>query len=424
MTAWECIRCSASAPGRWARSAGITQISKVVVCAALVSCLSTAALALTLDGPSGRIANATSNVPSFDTSAGGSASANATIDGERSSAPGGFVEWANNGPSGFVVATFSYTLNAPYNVKGFQLWNDRGQVDTGIEDFELAFLDSSGLQIGTYAGSASQPSDTLGVGPGEWFSFPAFQDVSEINLRIVSSFGVVSNQFREVVFSAECCNADTDGDGSVGGNDLQIFLPCMNQAAVPGHACEPADVNCDGWIDNSDVDVVMCELLTPGSPACCPDPSVSTASPGVFCIDGPGDGSDWSWQVDNLASVDVAGPTSPSTVVDLRNAYVDSITSSGIPGLGCVAGPGSACFTVTYPAPFQFWVGPPGGPVTCLVSSGVPGCPFNPMIYEEAFFPVPLPGLTTWGAAIAVLALTSAALVLVYRRRGAVGRAS
>ncbi|HIF95784.1 MAG TPA: pentapeptide repeat-containing protein [Myxococcales bacterium] len=145
-------------------------------------------------------------------------------------------------------------------------------------------------------------------------------------------------------------------------------------------------------------------------------PNVSTQSPGVFCIDADGDGSDWSWQLDANAPVTVTGPV-PSAAVDLRDAFVSSVNLAAIAGLSATPGPGAACFTVAYSSPFQFWVGPPGGPVTCLLAGNPLGCSFNPMIYEQAFLPVPVPALGPWGLTAVVGALAAIAVIVGSRRR-------
>jgi uncharacterized protein YjbI with pentapeptide repeats len=145
-------------------------------------------------------------------------------------------------------------------------------------------------------------------------------------------------------------------------------------------------------------------------------PNVSTQSPGVFCIDADGDGSDWSWQLDANAPVTVTGPV-PSAAVDLRDAFVSSVNLAAIAGLSATPAPGAACFTVAYSSPFQFWVGPPGGPVTCLLAGNPLGCSFNPMIYEQAFLPVPVPALGPWGLTAVVGALAAIAVIVGSRRR-------
>ena len=66
------------------------------------------------------------------------------------------------------------------------------------------------------------------------------------------------------------CNGDVNGDGFVNLSDrLYIENPtCFN---MPASTCPSADVNCDGIIDQSDSDVVMCQMgqPAPGDPGCC-----------------------------------------------------------------------------------------------------------------------------------------------------------
>ncbi len=151
---------------------------------------------------------------------------------------------------------------------------------------------------------------------------------------------------------------------------------------------------------------------------------LSTQTPGIFCIDGQGTGSDWQWQIDaSLPSASavytVLGPTpSPSTPSDLAAAFIASLNSSSIAGLSATSGPGAACFTIAYPQAFFLWVTSPGGPAACNVSGNANGCSFNPMIYEQAFLPVAVPGLNpSWVGAVAA-AFLGAALLAVRRSRG------
>jgi len=211
-----------------------------------------------------------------------------------------------------------------------------------------------------------------------------------------------------------CCTYDVDADGTVGLGDVAVVNSC--HFVPPSHSeyCEPADVNCDGVINSVDATCILCEIATPGNPACCDAPNVSTQSPGVFCIDADGDGSDWSWQLDATAPVTVTGPV-PSAAEDLRDAFVSSVNLAAIAGLSATPGPGAACFTVAYSSSFQFWVGPPGGPVTCLVTGNPLGCSFNPMIYEQVSLPVP--ALGPWSLAALAGALSAIAVIGGNRRR-------
>ena len=147
------------------------------------------------------ITSVTSDVPVFDTTAGGSTDPAVTADGNTSSDPGSFVEWANDGAAGFLVATFTYEFDASYAIDAFELWNDRGQVDTGIANFELLFYTSSATLIGSYADTALQPLSTAATPQGQIFSFAPIPDVKSVELRVLGSYGVVTNQFREVGFS-------------------------------------------------------------------------------------------------------------------------------------------------------------------------------------------------------------------------------
>jgi MYXO-CTERM domain-containing protein len=170
-----------------------------IVVIALVGCvhlISSAALAAPIS-----ISNVTSDVPSFITVNGGSTDPAATVDGNKSSNPGGFVDWANDGAAGFLIATFTYEFASKENVFAFELWNDRGQIDTGIENFELVFYDSIASVLDTYSGTASLPTSTSATPQGEYFDFATVIDVKTVDLRVLSSFGVQANQFREVEFS-------------------------------------------------------------------------------------------------------------------------------------------------------------------------------------------------------------------------------
>ena len=161
-------------------------------------------LALTIDGPSGRIAGVTSTVPVFITTFGGSTDPNATADGDKSSNAGAFVNWANDGAAGFFIATFTYQLDQSYDVSAFELWNDRGQTDTGIGNFRLDFFDSTSNPLGnSFSGTAMSPIDTGPTVNGQEFAFSTVSNVAKIDLVVLSSLGVQDNQFREVEFTGQ-----------------------------------------------------------------------------------------------------------------------------------------------------------------------------------------------------------------------------
>ena len=161
-------------------------------------------LALTIDGPSGRIAGVTSTVPVFITTFGGSTNPYATADGDKSSNAGAFVNWANDGAAGFFIATFTYQLDQSYDVSAFELWNDRGQTDTGIGNFRLDFFDSTSNPLGnSFSGTAMSPIDTGPTVNGQEFAFSTVSNVAKIDLVVLSSLGVQDNQFREVEFTGQ-----------------------------------------------------------------------------------------------------------------------------------------------------------------------------------------------------------------------------
>ncbi len=121
----------------------------------------------------------------------------------------------------------------------------------------------------------------------------------------------------------------------------------------------------------------------------CP-PTVRTISPGVFCVAGPGNGSNFSWSLNSLPPVPVTGLPVLSAE-GLRDAFITSVNTppKPVPDLVASVAPGSACFALTYTAGFQFFVGP-GSVATCLVSGNPAGCAFNPTIYEQQFLPPPV----------------------------------
>jgi hypothetical protein len=196
--------CSTQGLRHWTQ-AGVRCFSALIVLAVCVLFAPSEILALTIDGPSGRIAGVTSTVPAFITTLGGSTDPNATADGDKSSGPGGFVNWPNNGATGFQIVTFTYELDQAYTVSAFELWNDRGQRDTGIGDFRLDFFDSLSAPVGpSFFGTATIPGSTGPTVNGQEFFFLSLvANVSTIDLVVLSSLGVADNQFREVEFTGD-----------------------------------------------------------------------------------------------------------------------------------------------------------------------------------------------------------------------------
>jgi len=179
---------------QWAIRAGTRCLLAGVAIAAFAAMVPATGFALT-------VVSVTSDVPVFDTSAGGSTDPAVTADGNTSSAMGSFVEWANDGAAGFLIATFTYEFDAAYAIDAFELWNDRGQIDTGIAAFELVFRDSTSV-LDSFADTAMQPTSTSPTPQGEVFAFTPVSGVEFVDLRVLGSYGVVSNQFREVRFNA------------------------------------------------------------------------------------------------------------------------------------------------------------------------------------------------------------------------------
>ncbi|MBI4717150.1 MAG: hypothetical protein HY763_05040 [Planctomycetes bacterium] len=66
------------------------------------------------------------------------------------------------------------------------------------------------------------------------------------------------------------CDADLDNNGFVNATDLARVIQCMGQPPVG--ACAPADVDCDGDVDQHDVYAVQCQFAGPANPACCWQP--------------------------------------------------------------------------------------------------------------------------------------------------------
>jgi len=147
------------------------------------------------------VISVTSDVPVFDTSAGGSTDPAVTADGNTSSVVGSFVEWANIGAAGFQTVTFTYQFDALNDINSFEIWNDRGQIDTGISDFELVFRNSSSV-LGTFTDTASMVLSTAATPQGEIFAFTAVPGVEFVDLRVLDSYGLNTTQFREVRFTA------------------------------------------------------------------------------------------------------------------------------------------------------------------------------------------------------------------------------
>ncbi|MBU0617762.1 MAG: hypothetical protein KKI02_08595, partial [Planctomycetes bacterium] len=76
------------------------------------------------------------------------------------------------------------------------------------------------------------------------------------------------------VYEDEClCNGDFNGDGVINLIDAAILANCYGQP--PTGTCEPCDLDCDGDIDDEDVEIFECQAEAGWpDPACCPEGTV------------------------------------------------------------------------------------------------------------------------------------------------------
>lgn len=163
-----------------------------------MSLLATAGLdAAPINGP-GQIVSATSTALFTSPFGGctGPGAANCTIDGVISGAGGTFVEWDATG----LPETFTYTLNQPYDITRFLLWNDRGVLDSGIGNFDLFFKDPGGSTVGTFNGTAVpfQGSNPL----AEVFNVGLQSNVKTVEMRVNTTLNPAgtNTQLREIAF--------------------------------------------------------------------------------------------------------------------------------------------------------------------------------------------------------------------------------
>lgn len=161
----------------------------------LLPTISTHAAPIT--GP-GQIINAI-GTPSFANFFGGCVgpgAANCTIDGDFSGAGGTFVEWDATG----LPESFSFTLNQPYDISRFLLWNDRGVPDSGVRNFDLTFRDPGGGVVGTFNGTAV-PFQGSNPAP-EVFTFALMSNVKTVDMRVNNTLNPpgTNTQLREIAF--------------------------------------------------------------------------------------------------------------------------------------------------------------------------------------------------------------------------------
>lgn len=164
-----------------------------------IACCGASVLAAPITGPGGEITGATTTTTLINNAGGctGSGAANCSIDGNISGNSNSFVEFGFSNSE-----TFTYSLNGLYSVSQFLLWNDRGQPDSGIGNFDLVFKNTTNnTTVGTFSSAAIIPS--FNSPTPEVFNFSAMPPADQIDLVINSTLnmGAVSvTQFREVAF--------------------------------------------------------------------------------------------------------------------------------------------------------------------------------------------------------------------------------
>jgi hypothetical protein len=168
--------------------------------------ITTGVSAAPITGPGGEIVSATSTIALANNSGGctGSGAANCTIDGDISGSANTFVEWQNLPPQFSPTIRFTYTLDQPYDVTRFLLWNDRGAPDSGFADFDLTFKDPGGSPVGLLYSNSALANQGSNPVP-EVFNVGLYANVKTIELRVTSVHVSVGGyvQFREVEFDGK-----------------------------------------------------------------------------------------------------------------------------------------------------------------------------------------------------------------------------
>ncbi len=161
------------------------------------------AYAAPITGPGGEIVTATSTIALANNAGGctGAGAAGCTIDGGIFGSVGTFVEWQNLPPQFSPTIRFTYTLNQPYDVTRFLLWNDRGAPDSGIANFDLTFKDPGGSPVGLLYSNTALANQGSNPAP-EVFNVGLYSNVKTIELRVTTTHDPSPSytQFREVEF--------------------------------------------------------------------------------------------------------------------------------------------------------------------------------------------------------------------------------
>lgn len=168
-------------------------------CAALAALTLAAAPARSapITGPAGGQIFAVTTTAPLNAVNGGSLLPDAVVDTDITGAAGTFNEWNFQG-----VETYTFTLNALYNITDFRLWNDRGVPDSGIGNFDLIFKNAGGVPIGVPFNGNTVPFQGNNAVP-EVFNVGLYNGVKFVDLVVNSTLTPPPGQqvqFREVEF--------------------------------------------------------------------------------------------------------------------------------------------------------------------------------------------------------------------------------
>jgi len=158
--------------------------------------------AVILDGPSGSILmNATTTATLINNAGGaiGPSGSNALLDGLKGSTAGTFVEFINPPPT----ISFTFNFDQAYDITQFYLWNDRGALDAGIDNFELQFFDSLNNQIGAGYLGAGVPFQGSNPIPETFVFGGTYQNAVRADLLVFDGLGVSVVQVREIAFEGQ-----------------------------------------------------------------------------------------------------------------------------------------------------------------------------------------------------------------------------
>lgn len=110
-----------------------------------------------------------------------------------------FNGFAANGSTGVISLDF---VDGPWDLTGFNLWNDINIQEQGVMDFRLDFLDDTDSLLGSTSTFTALTNSLLG---GELFEFDTIGGVSSVDFVVLSSkpdsrFGINRIEIREVAF--------------------------------------------------------------------------------------------------------------------------------------------------------------------------------------------------------------------------------